>query len=119
MDGIDLVTDTNDLHRRIKILRLKAPETFEEVGFSDCGHCNGTGLKGGRDINRPCKICLGVGFVGFKELDGEGICPDCNSTGKILLYENHVETCKTCDGYGKLSWVDAIRKGIDLEKIGW
>ncbi len=119
MDMSQFLMSTNDLHRDIKILKDKFPEKFEAAGFSDCGHCKGTGIKGGVDINYPCKICFGVGFVGFKELQGEGICPDCNSTGKKLQYQNHVTECETCDGYGKLSWVDAIRKGISLEKIGW
>ncbi len=119
MDMNELLTQYNDLHRNIKLLQDKDPEQFEASGFSACGHCNGTGLRGGKDINFACKSCHGVGFVGFTELNGETVCPDCNSTGKQLEYQNHVTDCKTCDGFGRLTWVDAIRKGISLEKLGW
>lgn len=119
MDMTEMIMGLNDLHSHIKQLKSNNPEKFEESGFSDCGHCNGTGLKSGKDIHHACKQCKGIGFVGFTELFGETICPDCNSSGKELRYENHVVDCETCEGAGRLDWIDAVKKGISLEKIGW
>lgn len=117
MDMNDLLSDLNYLHRSIKLFQYKHPEEYIKAGFSECGHCNGSGLRGGKDINFACKLCFGVGYVGFKELQEETVCPDCNSSGKKLGYENHVTDCQTCLGSGRLDWVDAVIRGVSLEKI--
>ena len=111
-----LLADNNQLHSNIKRLEANAPEKFKKLGIHQCGHCAGTGLEK-KNLEKACKKCFGVGYVGFKMLNDDTICPDCNSTGYQLEYQNHVTSCETCEGSGRLDWVDAVRKGIDLEKI--
>jgi DnaJ-class molecular chaperone len=112
----ELLAATNQLHLDIKHMREYNPEKYQESGFQLCGHCNGTGLEDS-DINRACKICVGVGFVGRKEIDEYSVCPHCNGSGFEILYQNDVQDCSTCGGSGKITWVDAILNGIDMEKI--
>jgi DnaJ-class molecular chaperone len=112
----EFLSDGNQLHTIFKKFEADHPNKFKLTGINRCGHCNGTGLKS-QNLELACTECVGVGYVGFKELNEESICPDCNSTGKKLEMNNHVSDCKTCDGCGKLDWVDAVIKGIDLEKI--
>jgi DnaJ-class molecular chaperone len=100
----------------IKHMKEHQPEKYQKAGFKMCGHCNGTGIQD-KDINRACKNCVGVGFVGHKELDDETICPACNGTGFEIRYSNDVQDCSTCDGFGRLTWVEAVMKGISMEKL--
>jgi DnaJ-class molecular chaperone len=108
--------DTNDLHSKIKQIEANQPVLFKVNNIERCGHCNGTGLQS-NNLELPCERCVGVGYVGFKELDEGTVCPDCNSTGKKLGYQNDVTDCKTCGGSGLLDWIDAIRLGIGIDKI--
>jgi DnaJ-class molecular chaperone len=116
MEAGEFLMTTNTLHTKFKNMEKDNRPKMIELGIHPCGHCNGTGLK---DTNPslPCTYCFGVGYSGFKELDGESVCPDCNSTGRFITDFNYVGRCPTCDGTGQLSWVDAIRKGINLDKI--
>lgn len=49
-----------------------------------------------------------------KDLDeiSEFECPDCHGTGdnitKIIPESTIISTCRTCDGTGKLDWIEAI-----------
>ena len=116
MDHADVLRDVEAFHLSIKQFEYKLPEKFKESGIERCGHCKATGVKGGKDINFDCSYCTGVGYICPTQLGG---CPFCNASGKKLEYDNHVVDCDVCEGSGRLDWVDAIRKGIDLEKIGW
>jgi len=112
----DFLMETNALHASFKQFEAEHPNRFKTKGIFRCGHCNGTGLNL-RDKERPCEHCVSVGYVGFKEIEDETICPDCNGTGRCLEYNNHVTDCKTCDGYGRLDWIQAIQNGVRMDKI--
>lgn len=116
-DIIDLFELTNKMHLKIKYMKEHSPEKFKKLGFIACGHCGGTGLH---DLNphEACSHCIGVGYVGCKEIDDENICPNCNGTGySIKNYYGSVQDCSTCEGCGRLSWIDAVLKGIDLDLL--
>ena len=85
--------------------------TFEEAVFGTtkellipkiekCGECSGTGAKNGREFT-TCSTCKGNGRVRYTQntLFGttiqEGVCKDCNGTGKIIK-----EKCSACSGKG-------------------
>jgi len=112
----DFLLETNKLHASFKQFEANKPVQFKEKGISRCGHCNGTGLKL-NDPHRPCEHCISVGYVGYKEIEDETTCPDCNGTGRSLGYENNVFDCKTCEGFGRLDWIQAIQNGIRMDKI--
>jgi len=116
MDQIDALNESQEFHLKIKKFEWKLPDKFKESGIIRCGHCKATGVKDGIDINFICSHCIGIGYDIPTTIGG---CPFCNSSGKKLLYQNDITECEICEGEGRLDWVDAIRKGIDLEKIGW
>ena len=85
--------------------------TFEEAVFGvkkelsipkieTCKTCSGTGAKNGKEFT-TCSTCKGSGRVRYTQntLFGttiqEGICKDCNGTGKIIK-----EKCTDCGGKG-------------------
>lgn len=117
MDGVNVIDGTEQMFTLLKDMEEKQPERFEELGATRCGHCRATGLLNGNDVNRPCPNCIGIGYMGIKEFMGENTCPSCNGSGYELGYENHVNDCSTCQGAGRIDWVTAIRKGIDINKI--
>ena len=117
MDCTDLLRDTEKMLATLRDMEEYEPENFLKSGVTRCGHCNASGLSGGIDINRPCKFCLGVGYKGLKEFRGENICPVCNGSGFKLIYQNDVTNCDICGGGGRIDWVTAIRKGVDINKI--
>ena len=116
LDMTKLLRDTDRLHQTLKNFEEFMPDDFERLGISKCVHCDGTGLRG-RDPHAACNECVGVGYRGFQTIKKQSICPDCNSTGKHLEYENNVTECKTCEGTGRLDWVQAIQKGVRIDSI--
>jgi DnaJ-class molecular chaperone len=116
MEMYQFLSDGNELHATFKHLEANYPGEFKLAGLTRCGHCNGTGLKL-QNLEVACVECVGVGYVGFKSIEEETVCPDCNSTGKKLEMDNHVTDCKTCRGAGRLDWIDAIKYGIRIDKI--
>lgn len=118
-----MIRSTDELHKRFKLLEESDPDGLADKNIHRCGHCRGTGLKfftfsSQTDPHTICPNCMGIGYLGFKQLDDDySTCPDCNASGYQLQYENHVVDCKTCDGSGRLDWVTAVLKGIDMEKI--
>ena len=121
MEHWQLLQKNNQLHSDIKKLEHESPDEVKKLGIKQCNKCKGSGLASYMDYqadpHKACKECIGIGYVGFKEFKDETVCPDCNASGFELRYENHVVACETCDGSGKLDWVDAIRKGVKLDKI--
>lgn len=102
--------------------------TFEEAAFGvtkeivipkieSCADCSGTGAKNGKEYT-TCSTCKGSGRVRYTQntLFGttiqEGVCKDCNGTGKIIK-----EKCSTCGGKGYKKVQKTIRvkvpAGID------
>ena len=112
----EMLSNTNSLHSKIKKLEADFPGKFRANGISRCGHCNGTGLNS-NNLEVACKHCNGVGYRGFKELEDMTICPDCNASGYRLKYNNDVDACPTCEGDGRLDWIQAIQKGVKLSEI--
>jgi len=117
MDCVEAINSTTELFTFLKDLEHHNPEKFKKAGILRCGHCRATGLRNGNDTSTPCKNCHGIGYKGLKEFKEESICPSCNGSGFELRYENHVVDCTTCEGGGRINWVTAIRKGIDIQKI--
>lgn len=85
--------------------------TFEEAAFGvakeivipkieSCAKCSGTGAKNGKEFT-TCSTCKGSGRVRYTQntLFGttiqEGVCKNCNGTGKIIK-----ERCDDCGGKG-------------------
>lgn len=116
MEMWEFLADGNKLHCEFKQFETKSPTEFKKIGMSHCGNCNGSGLNP-ENKEVACTHCVGVGFIGFKTIKEETICPDCNASGKKLGYQNDISDCKTCEGSGMLDWVQAVIKGVKLDKI--
>jgi DnaJ-class molecular chaperone len=116
MEMWEFLADGNKLHSTFKQLEAKSPTEFKKAGMNRCGHCNATGLSL-QNQEVACTQCIGVGFIGFKTIEEETIFPDCNASGKALGYENSIFDCKTCEGSGMLDWIEAVIKGVKLDKI--
>lgn len=97
--------------------------SFEEAAFGiakeiiipkveKCTTCDGTGAKNGREFT-TCSACRGTGRVRYTQqtLFGttiqEGICKNCNGTGKIVR-----EKCTDCGGKGYRKIVKTVRVKI-------
>ena len=111
-----MIYNTNGLHSTLKQMEVITPDDFKSTGIIRCGHCNGTGVKD-RNINDACRHCNGVGYRGFKTLNEETVCPDCNASGYKLMYGSNVVDCTTCEGSGRLDWIQAIQRGVEMGKI--
>ena len=73
-----------------------------------CPHCNGTGAKGGTELER-CPKCQGRGRIIkqvrtiFGYAQTEAVCPDCQGSGK------HIKTrCQHCNGEGVVMGEETI-----------
>jgi len=115
MEMWKFLSENNEIHLSFKKFEENFPSEFKLTGITRCGHCNGTGLNP-ENKQTACLKCMSVGYMGFKSIKEETICPDCNSTGRKVEL-NHVADCKTCLGSGRLDWVDAVKRGIRLDKI--
>ena len=79
--------------------------------IDNCTSCKGTGAKGGTDYT-TCSTCNGSGVVSYSEttLFGrvvrQGICKDCNGTGKSIKNK-----CTDCGGSG----TKKVNKTISLD----
>lgn len=74
-----------------------------------CSACSGTGAKNGREFTQ-CSTCRGSGRVRYTQqtLFGttiqEGVCKECNGTGKIIK-----EKCADCSGKGYKKVTKTVR----------
>ncbi len=97
--------------------------TFEEAAFGitkeivipkieSCPDCSGTGAKNGKEFT-TCQTCKGSGRVRYTQntLFGttiqEGVCKDCNGTGRIIK-----EKCSTCGGKGYKKVQKTVRVNV-------
>lgn len=97
--------------------------TFEEAAFGvtkeivipkieSCPDCSGTGAKNGKEFT-TCQTCKGSGRVRYTQntLFGttiqEGVCKDCNGTGRIIK-----EKCSTCGGKGYKKIQKTVRVNV-------
>jgi molecular chaperone DnaJ len=97
--------------------------TFEEAALGTkkslninhsvkCTPCNGTGGQPGTEVT-TCSTCHGRGVVqyvrqqGFSRIITEGVCNDCNGSGKKIL-----KPCKKCRGSGKVTKEESIDVAI-------
>lgn len=77
-----------------------------------CEHCGGSGAASSADIE-TCPTCGGRGRVlrqtrtAFGIMQSEGVCPDCNGTGKHIK-----KRCPHCNGEGYTSVKEQIEVSI-------
>ena len=89
--------------KAIKKFESLFPEEFRKCDINRCGHCDGTGLEDKHQMIW-CGWCWGVGYKGFKKIEGESICRTCNSYG-----------CMKCEFKGTVDWI-AYAIGSDISK---
>jgi hypothetical protein len=91
----------NKIYKTIKEFAELFPDEFNKCSIKSCGHCNNTGLYN-KQPNIMCDNCGGMGFVGFKKLNGRYVCRSCNGYG-----------CNMCEYNGTVDWVEHA-KGSDI-----
>lgn len=94
MDHIDIQNRSNRIFKVIKDFEILFPDEFEKCGITKCGHCNGTGLSSSYNVHSLCSNCGGMGYIGFKKLNGEFVCRTCNGYG-----------CYKCNNKGTVDWI--------------
>lgn len=96
---------SNKIFQTLRNFHIMCPEEFEKTGIHSCGHCSGRGIPKQGDM-RFCLNCGGIGYKGFKKLDGQFVCRSCNGSG-----------CTKCDQNGVVDWIIHARGG-DLYNMG-
>ena len=83
----------NKIFKTIKNFEILFPEELEKCDIKKCAHCGGTGLKDTHHIIF-CDFCGGIGYKGFKKIEGEFVCRTCNGYG-----------CSRCNHKGTVDWI--------------
>ena len=86
-------TRVNKIFKVIQEFNSLFPEEFNKCDIKKCGHCNGTGLKDKHHIIF-CDFCGGIGYKGFKKIEGEFVCRACHGYG-----------CFRCNYKGTVDWI--------------
>jgi len=88
---------TNKFINIIKSFEYYFKEEFDKCDIKKCGHCGGTGLKYKGCVDSYCEICGGMGYRGFKKLEGHFVCRNCNGGG-----------CNLCNWNGVVDWIEHV-----------
>jgi DnaJ-class molecular chaperone len=86
-------TRSNKIFKVIKEFERMFPEELRKCDINQCGHCSGTGYNDKHQLDF-CDWCGGMGYKGFKKIQGEFVCRTCNGCG-----------CRRCDNNGIVDWV--------------
>ena len=94
---------SNKIFNIIRNFEMMFYDEFQQCDIKRCGHCNGTGYKDKHQLDF-CDICGGIGYRGFKKIEGEFVCRTCNGAG-----------CIKCNNRGIVDWI-AHANGRDTYK---
>ena len=84
---------SNKIFKIIRDFARMFPEEFIKCDIKECEHCVGTGYNSRTQLDF-CDWCGGVGYKGFKSLEGQFICRTCNAVG-----------CRRCENKGIVDWI--------------
>jgi RecJ-like exonuclease len=84
----------NKIFKIIKDFENLLPWEFKKTGVIRCEQCSGSGLYN-LDLMQYCNFCGGIGYVGFKKIDGKHVCRTCSGSG-----------CGKCGRTGLVDWVE-------------
>lgn len=91
---------SNRIFKVIRDFETMFYDEFQKCGIKKCGHCNGKGFD--KHLTNMCLNCGGMGYTGFKRINGEFVCRSCNGYG-----------CSMCNSRGIVDWVTHAR-GSDI-----